>query len=70
MISDIKHNMSANDLKDFDDWTLSIGNGELKEVHLTDEMVTTIIAKNSKERYRIIFAWRTHSDSYSDGPLL
>ena len=49
MISDIKHNMSANDLKDFDDWTLSIGNGELKEVHLTDEMVTTIIAKNSKE---------------------
>ena len=49
MISDIQFNMSANILKEFDDWTLSIGNGELKEVHLTDEMVATIIAKNTKE---------------------
>ena len=41
--------MSANDLEQFDQWTLSIGNGELKEIPLTDEMITTIITKNSKD---------------------
>ena len=41
--------MSANDLEQFDQWTLSIGNGELKEIPLTDEMISTIITKNSKD---------------------
>ena len=41
--------MSADDLEQFDQWTLSIGNGDLKEIPLTDDMISTIITKNSKE---------------------
>ena len=37
------------ELQEFDDWTLSIGNGHMDQVTVPENMITTIINPNSKE---------------------
>ena len=41
--------MATNILEEFDRWTLSIGDGEMESIKITEDMIATKIIKNSKD---------------------
>ena len=41
--------MATNVLEEFDRWTLSIGDGEMESIKITEDMIATKIIKNSKD---------------------